>query len=228
MHTFATIPMEWVGPIKVTGSEVNEDVMVPIATYETPMWASTNRGAKVSRLCGGIQTTVVSDCMARSFTVEAPSAQVAVQIIQKLKQQENDIKKAIAESSRYAQFVALDTHIIGNLMYLRLQIQPGDASGHNMVTKASDFVMQWLLRTYPELTYVSISGNFCTDKKVSAVNSLMGRGKYVIAESIISRDICKKMLKTTPEAIVNCHIKKNLMGSIAAGSLCISDLESGT
>ena len=31
---FATIPMEIVGPIKIVGSEVNDDVRVPLATFE--------------------------------------------------------------------------------------------------------------------------------------------------------------------------------------------------
>jgi hydroxymethylglutaryl-CoA reductase (NADPH) len=220
MELFATVPMQWVGPIKIAGQEVNEEVNVPLATYETPLWASTNRGAKVSRLCGGIHTTVISDTMARSFVVQAPSAATAADIAQQLKRRHPEIQEAIQSSSRFAQFQSLDSHIVGNLLYLRLQIQPGDASGHNMVTKAADQVMQWLLGSYPDLRYISISGNFCTDKKVSAVNSISGRGKYVVAESIITRNVCHKLLKTTPEAIVDCHIKKNLIGSTIAGSLC--------
>ena len=217
---YATVPMQWVGPIKITGQEVNEEVSVPIATYETPMWASTSRGARVSQLSGGISATVINDSMARSFVVQAKSAARAHEIAQLLIKQQPEIIAAIQQSSRFAQFQSLDSHIVGDLLYLRLQIQPGDASGHNMVTKAADQVMQWLLQTFADLRYVSISANFCTDKKVSAINSLAGRGKYVVAESIIPRNVCQKMLKTTPEAIVDCHIKKNLIGSTIAGSLC--------
>ncbi|MDF2691494.1 MAG: hmgA, partial [Gammaproteobacteria bacterium] len=72
---------------------------------------------------------------------------------------------------------------------------------------------------YKELSYVSISGNICTDKKVSAINGILGRGKQVIAELTISREICEKHLRITPEALVNLHIKKNLIGSLLAGSL---------
>jgi hydroxymethylglutaryl-CoA reductase (NADPH) len=54
----------------------------------------------------------------------------------------------------------------------------GDAAGHNMVTKASDAVVPWILGQFPALSrYVSISGNYCTDKKVSAVNGILGRGR---------------------------------------------------
>jgi hydroxymethylglutaryl-CoA reductase (NADPH) len=64
-----------------------------------------------------------------------------------------------------------------------------------------------------------VSGNFCTDKKVSSVNSILGRGKHVIAELLIPRDIVEKSLRTTPEKIVDLNIKKNLIGSIASGGL---------
>lgn len=217
---FATVPLQWVGPIAITGDELNESVHVPMATYETPLWASTQRGAKVSQLCGGIATTVVHDSMARSLVVEAPTALDAVRIARDLAQRQSEVTTVIGNSSRFARLLALDAHHVGNLLYLRLQIQPGDASGHNMVTKAADYVMQWLLSTFPTLRYVSISANFCTDKKVSAVNSLLGRGKYVIAESVIPAEICQRFLKTDAARLVDCHIKKNLIGSIAAGSLC--------
>ena len=59
--TFATIPMQVVGPIKITGPEVDDEVMAPLATYETPLWASVNRGAKASLLAGGIKAVVVDD-----------------------------------------------------------------------------------------------------------------------------------------------------------------------
>jgi hydroxymethylglutaryl-CoA reductase (NADPH) len=51
------------------------------------------------------------------------------------------------------------------------------------------------------------------------VNGILGRGKYVIAEINIPRDICEKNLRTTPEKIVQLNIEKNLIGGIIAGSL---------
>jgi hydroxymethylglutaryl-CoA reductase (NADPH) len=51
------------------------------------------------------------------------------------------------------------------------------------------------------------------------VNGILGRGKNVIAEAVLSRAICKRFLKTTPEKIVDLNIKKNLLGNIAAGGL---------
>jgi hydroxymethylglutaryl-CoA reductase len=62
----ASIPVKKIGPIRMIGSHVQESVMVPLATYETPLWKSTQRGANVSRLTGGIRTTIIHEKMTRS------------------------------------------------------------------------------------------------------------------------------------------------------------------
>jgi len=75
------------------------------------------------------------------------------------------------------------------------------------------------LSQYDDLHYVSVSANYCTDKKASAVNGILGRGKYVIAEIVIPKAICAKALNTTAEKIVELNLKKNLIGTTLAGGI---------
>ena len=49
-HGAANVPMRWVGPIKVTGNVATTETKVPLATYESPLWPSVGRGAKISML----------------------------------------------------------------------------------------------------------------------------------------------------------------------------------
>jgi len=219
LSSSAPIPMQTIGPIKIIGPEVIDEIQVPLATFESPLWPSTNRGAKVTFLAGGIKATIFKENMTRSSVVEAISAERAVAIAQELRNRLQEIAAIPRQYSRFTQFIDLHTQIVANLLYVRFEFTTGDASGHNMVTLAAEHILNWLLQQYPDLTYVSISGNFCTDKKTSAVNGILGRGKYVIAETTIDRKLCARFLKTTPEKIVNINIKKNLLGSILAGSL---------
>jgi len=211
--------MRSVGPLKIISTEITGEVSVPMATFETPLWPSTSRGAKVSCLAGGIHAVVVDDGMTRSVVVEAPSITAAYDLVNNLKLREAEIAALVATTSRFAKFKKLHFQIIGNLIYIRLAIYTGDASGHNMVTSAAEKLLTWIIEQYPQIKYVSISANFCTDKKVSAVNAILGRGKYVVADLLVSKEICHEILRSTPAKIVELHIKKNLIGTMLAGGL---------
>ena len=215
----ALIPMQTIGPIKIQGPVLQEEVSVPLATFESPLWPSTKRGATVSRQTAGIRCVVVEDRMTRSVLVEGPDAEYALMVIQALKGHRSELEAVVKTTSNFARLDDWHVQMVGNLIYIRFEMTTGDAAGHNMTTKAADALLNWILERFPKLQYVSVSGNYCTDKKASAVNGILGRGKYVVAEIEIPRDICERLLKTTPEKIVNLNIKKNLMGSILAGSI---------
>ena len=216
---YAQIPMQAVGPFKLIGDVETDDLMVPMATYESPLWPSVARGARVTAHAGGIRVTVIDERMTRSILLEAPHAGLARQRLQQIQSRHSDLQAVVASSSRFAQLIDTHFQVVGNLIYLRLEFKTGDASGHNMATNAADKLIPFLLEQYPDLSYVSISANYCTDKKVSAVNGILGRGKYVVCETTIPRKLCVRFLKTTPEAIVDLHIKKDLIGSIVSGGL---------
>ncbi len=218
MSNFAQIPMQFVGPLKVSGPVIEGDFEVPLATYETPLWPSVNRGARVSMNCNdGIKCTVVDDRMTRSVLFEAPDAAAALHALQKIKAGLPALEKIVAGTSRYAKLIDLHSQIAGNLLFLRFEFTTADAAGHNMCTQAAEALMNHILEYQPELKYGSISGNYCSDKKATAVNGILGRGKYVVAELRISEKICRRYLKTTPEQIVTLNIRKNLIGTMLAG-----------
>ncbi len=218
-NNIAAVPMSTIGPVKIIGPELQDQVMVPLATYETTLWPSTNRGAKLSREAGGINAVITDERMTRSVAVQATSALMVALVAQELKFKLEEMRAVVATTSRFANLLECHPQIVGNLLFIRFEFLTGDASGHNMVTKAADQLLKWLLSTYDDLKYVSVSGNYCVDKKVSGVNSIVGRGKKVIAEITVPRELCKSILKTTPEKIVELNIKKNYVGSISAGSL---------
>lgn len=215
----AAIPMRVVGPVRVESRELNEEVSIPLATLESPLWPSTHRGARLCHKAGGIKAVVVDERMTRSILVESDSAAITHQIYLELLTRKDELQQVVSTTSRFAKLVDMHAQIVGSSLYLRFELTTGDAAGHNMVTLASDHMLDWILKQYPALRYVSVSGNFCSDKKVSAVNGILGRGKNVIAEVSISRQLCKRFLKTTPEKIAEINHKKNLMGNIVAGGL---------
>jgi len=218
MTSAIAIPVEEIGTIKLKG-DFEADLSVPLATYEAPLWPSVKRGALVTNKAGGISAHVVDERMSRSVVLECDRAENAIKLNADIQCRMTDLQKQVEATSKFCKLIDINTEIVGNLIYIRFEYLTGDASGHNMTTKASDMLVNWICDNYPEFTYVSVSGNYCTDKKVSAVNGILGRGKNVIAEALISADLCRKVLKTKPEQIVELNNKKNFIGSILAGSL---------
>ena len=212
-----TIPTRRIGPLCIVTSRGSFSVHVPMATYEKPLWHSTQRGMRVARICGGIHAVVLDDKMTRSTIVEGPTTAYVHYVERELARY--DFQPLVLKTSQYAKLLNWNTQIVGNLLYIRWSFDTSEASGHNMATKAAEALLNQILSDYPQLTYVSISGNYCTDKKVSAVNGILGRGKYTIAELTLPHNVCAQHLKTTPQKIVDLHVKKNLIGSILSGSV---------
>jgi hydroxymethylglutaryl-CoA reductase (NADPH) len=206
--------------LSVSGPVIEGEYEVPLATFEAPLWPSVNRGARVSMNCeGGIKCTVVDDRMTRSVLFEAPDAAAALQALDSIRAGMPKLQQIVEGTSRFARLIDLHSQIAGNLLFIRFEFTTGDASGHNMCTQAAEALMDHILEYHSELQYVSISGNYCSDKKAAAVNGILGRGKYVVAELLIPEKICSRYLKTTPDRIVQLNIRKNLIGTMLAGGL---------
>ncbi|WP_405137669.1 hydroxymethylglutaryl-CoA reductase [Nocardia sp. NBC_01388] len=218
--SYAAVPMQWVGPLRITGNIVDDSVDVPLATYETPLWPSVGRGARITTLTEkGVVATLIDERMTRSILLEADDAYTAHTTVTRLKAEFAQLQAVVAGSSRFAELIDLHHQITGNLLFLRFEFTTGDASGHNMATLASDHLMDHILETMPGVRYGSISGNYCTDKKATAVNGILGRGKNVVTELLIPRDVVENRLHTTARQVVELNIRKNLIGTLLAGGI---------
>lgn len=223
--TTTEIPTRWVGPLRVSGAAVAADepyteVSVPLATYETPLWPSVGRGASISRqLPDGIRTVVVDERMTRSTLFVAESALVAAAAAHTIQERLPELQALVESGSRHARLLEAHPEVTGNLLFVRFAFLTGDASGHNMVTKASDALMQRILSWDLGLGYGSISGNYCSDKKATAVNGILGRGKNVVAEMLIPHDVVARRLRTSAAEIADLNLRKNLVGSTIAGAI---------
>ncbi|MDR0968217.1 MAG: hypothetical protein LBL99_01105 [Holosporaceae bacterium] len=213
------IPTKIIGPVKINRNGAEELCYIPLATFEAPLWNSTKRGALVSQATSGIRASVVDDVMTRSIIIEADNLKSALSCKSAIEADKKSIAEAVEKTSRYAKFRDLSIENVGRTLYVRLAIETGNASGHNMVTYAADAVAKYVLARFKNAKYVSVSGNYCVDKKSSAINGVLGRGKRVSAEIFVPRDVCLNILKTTPEKIAELNVKKNLVGSVLSGGV---------
>uniref|UniRef100_A0A7G3A776 3-hydroxy-3-methylglutaryl coenzyme A reductase n=1 Tax=Lutzomyia longipalpis TaxID=7200 RepID=A0A7G3A776_LUTLO len=213
---YVQIPVGYAGPLLLDGVRY----YVPMATTEGALVASTNRGCK-ALMSHGVTSVVQDIGMTRAPCVRFPSVLQASLAKRWIETQENyeRIKCAFDSTSRYARLQEILIGMDGPTLYIRFRSHTGDAMGMNMVSKGAEMALKCIQEHFPEMQIISLSGNFCSDKKPAAVNWIKGRGKHVVCESIIPADKLRTILKTNAKTLVQCNKLKNLVGSAMAGSI---------
>ncbi|KAG0257661.1 3-hydroxy-3-methylglutaryl-coenzyme A (HMG-CoA) reductase isozyme [Linnemannia exigua] len=213
---YIPLPVGVAGPFNVDG----ESLYLPMATTEECLVASTSRGCKAINTGGGATTVLLADCMTRAPCVEFPSIIQASACKKWL--EGHGFKKmqdAFRSTSRFCSLLKIKAAVAGRLVYIRFSASTGDAMGMNMVTKGSERALEELGKWFPTMSIVSLSGNYCTDKKSAAINWIEGRGKSVVAEAVIPGKVVECVLGTTVAALVELNLNKNLIGSAMAGAI---------
>lgn len=80
------------------------------------------------------------------------------------------IKEQFDSSSRFARLQRVTLKIAGRLLFIRFVATTGDAMGMNMLSKGTEYSLKFVQRAFEDMEILSLSGNFCTDKKPAAVN----------------------------------------------------------
>jgi hydroxymethylglutaryl-CoA reductase (NADPH) len=216
---YLPLPLGVAGPIMVDG----QNYFIPMATTEGVLVASTSRGAKAINAGGGAITVLTSDGMTRGpcISFESLVRAGAAKIWLDSEEGQRVMKNAFNSTSRFARLQTMKTAIAGTNLYVRFKTTTGDAMGMNMISKGVEHALSVMANEagFEDMDIVSISGNYCTDKKAAAINWIDGRGKGVVAEAIIPAHVVKSVLKTTVDELVELNINKNLIGSAMAGSL---------
>ncbi|KAF5083983.1 Hydroxymethylglutaryl-coenzyme A reductase [anaerobic digester metagenome] len=213
------IPLGLAGPLKILGEHADGEFYVPLATSEGALVASINRGCSVIKASGGTTVRIVGDKMTRAPVIKAESVAQAVEVKKWIESNFKELKKAAEVTTRHGRLVKIDpVVVVGKYVYPRFVFTTGDSMGMNMVTIATEAALN-LLTHKTGAHIIALSGNFCVDKKPSALNLIEGRGKTLVAEVLIPREIVEKKLKTTSEAVVEVNTAKNLIGSAIAGSM---------
>lgn len=213
---YMPIPVGVAGPMNIDGDSIH----IPMATTEGCLIASAARGCKAINAGGGATTIITADGMTRGPCVEFPSI-VSAAACKKFIEEDGAeiITAAFNSTSRFARLRKMKVALAGRLVFIRFSTTTGDAMGMNMISKGCEKALSVLAEHFPDMQIVSLSGNYCTDKKPAAINWIEGRGKSVVAEAVIPGAVVEKVLKTTVAALVELNISKNLIGSAMAGSV---------
>jgi hydroxymethylglutaryl-CoA reductase (NADPH) len=193
----AQVPLGIAGPLRINGEHARGDFYIPMATTEGTLVASYNRGMRLLTACGGVKTTVVEQFMQRSPAFMFDDALQAREFGVWVTQHFTGIKAAAESTTRFGKLDHIGQYAIGPLRYLRFNYTTGDAAGQNMAGKATLAACQWIEQNHPDHPKFILSGNIDTDKKHSQINTLLTRGKRVVAEIVLKDEILKPIMGVT-------------------------------
>ena len=213
----AQVPLGIAGPLRVNGEHAQGDFLIPLATSEGTLVASYNRGIKLLNLCGGATCTVSGDAMQRAPVFVFENARKARDFDTWVQAHFDKIAEEAEATSSIAKLQYIDTFLSNKFTYLRFNYSTGDAAGQNMVGRATFAACSWILDEYPGIKHFYLESNLATDKKASQVNVMRTRGKRVIAEAVVKRDVLIQHMRVDPETLVY-HGGVANVGAILSGA----------
>jgi hydroxymethylglutaryl-CoA reductase (NADPH) len=209
------MPIGIAGPLTVHGQYAEGDLWVPLATSEGTLVASYNRGMRVVSECGGVKTTVVEQFMQRSPVFFFEDARGAVKFSHWLDENLDQIKAAAEGATSVGKLQHIQKFAVANMLYVRMNYTTGDAAGQNMVGRATLAACEWIQANYPERFEYILSGGIDTDKKHSQMNKLHSRGKRVIAEVTLRREVVQSLMRADTRDIFRMRNVNNIGAMIA-------------
>lgn len=216
---FTQMPVGVMGPLHIIGSEAMGDYYVPLATTEGALVASYDRGARATRMAGGITCVCLGEAIQRSPVFKFENIAYLGEFMMWVVQQKDKFDDLVAERSNHAKLRDTTFTVEGNHLIMTFEYTTGDASGQNMVTLCTDQVCKWIIANSPvSPKFWFIEGNYSGDKKATALSFSHIRGKKVVAEVEIPNEIVKSVLKTTPQAMAE-YWRSSTMGVIQSGAI---------
>ena len=191
------------GDVVETG-RADEEVVVPLAHTEGGLTASLQRGAKAVAESGGFRTYVIADRITRAscFVCKASGDALALArwVEGEVRLDAEFLRQAdVPELSKHAVLREVKTHVLGPMCHVLWRFTTGDAVGANMMTRnAYALNMAYVLPHAPvEIERAILEANMGGDKKPSFEYFQQGHGKTVIAETTLTAEAIRRVLRTT-------------------------------
>jgi hydroxymethylglutaryl-CoA reductase (NADPH) len=219
----AVIPVSVVGPLELELGEyelrepdgavvetgrARDSVFVPLAHTEGGLSASMYRGARAVAESGGFRTYVLADRITRASCFVCASAADSIALARWIEGELDAMRAWLEEQddpslSKFARLREVKTHVVGPMCHVLWRWTTGDAVGANMMTRNSYVLnMGYVMERAPVKPERSIlEANMGGDKKPSFEYFQSGHGKTVLAETTLTEDAVRRVLRTGIDAL---------------------------
>lgn len=197
---FAQVPIGIAGPLLVDTSAGAREVLVPLATTEGAMVASYSRGMAWIHAAGGAHSRVTHEGLSQHPVLMYPAAcgaSGAIAAAAATRQMLPELQAITAGITRSGHLVEVDPHVIGRRLVLRLLFTTKDAIGINMAARAADLCSAHVAKA-TGATQRYVHGQD-VEKRAHAHGQINGRGRSVVAEVTLPRELVIAKARCAPE-----------------------------
>ncbi len=215
----AQVPIGLAGPLLINGEHAQGSFYAPLATTEGTLVASYSRGMRLLTECGGVKVTVVEHKMQRAPVFICEDARAAREFGNWVDQNYEAIRAVAEATTSMGKLVSIEQFAVANFRYLRCNYSTGDAAGQNMVGKATHAACEWIMANYKSqgaFRYI-LAANLDTDKKHSQINTLLTRGKRVVAEAVIKDEVCRRLMGIDTRSLFKAR-QISMVGAFMSGA----------
>jgi len=215
------IPTGLVGPLLINGTLASGDFYVPLATSEGALVASYSRGARATRMSGGITSVCLTEAVQRTPVFKFNSLPEVGKFMYWILDQMDVFREIIKTKSKHAQLIDMRLNMEGNQVLCIFDYTTGDAAGQNMVTLCTEVICNYIIENTPiQPQFWFIESNYSGDKKATVVSFSTVRGKKVTAEAVVKEKIVKEVLYSTPKQIAQ-YWQTSSIAAVQSGSIGI-------
>ncbi|MFC1621651.1 hydroxymethylglutaryl-CoA reductase [Candidatus Omnitrophota bacterium] len=216
----AQVPLGIVGPLKIDSEHAKGTFYVPFATTEGALLSTYQRGAIAITKAGGAKICIHKDENHIDPVFLLKNLEQAGRFVQWTRNNFSLLSEKVREVTGHGGLVSITPYIMGRRVALRLAYYTEDAMGANMIGVATDKICRYISE-HIEIEKYLLRSNLSSEKKGSGVNLLIGYGKEVSAEVILSEKIVRRHLNSSPKEIYHAWHSWAL-GSFQAGIVGIN------
>lgn len=213
----AQVPIGLAGPLVVRGEHADGTFYVPLATTEGALVRSYERGMMAITRAGGAVTRVTRDENQVTPSLVCTDLAAAVDLAAWLAGCPDALRAAAEATTGHGKLLAIDPRVVGRTVLATFRFATGDASGMNMVVRATDAACRALAAT-GRIERFQIFSGASSEKRAAGGLLAGGKGKWAHASCRLPGTLVRSMLGVAPAEILDLG-RRTMAGHFAAGSI---------
>jgi hydroxymethylglutaryl-CoA reductase (NADPH) len=196
----AQVPLGVAGPLRVRGEQADGTFYVPLATTEGALVRSYERGMVALTRSGGAEARLLVDENRATPVFTFDDLAAAAAFARAVPALFGELQRAAEATTRHGRLLRVEPRVVGRDVLVSFAYSTGDASGMNLLCRATDAACRLLADRFSPRRWLLLSGAE-GEKRTSGSLLAGGKGKSVVAAARLPAAVVRAVLHTEVASI---------------------------